>query len=755
MADYDLTVFSPDEFEEFSRDLLQEKLGIFIESFKTGKDGGIDLRFGRDKSSKVIVQAKRYKSITSLMNNLKKEVPKVQKLDPSRYMICTTVGLSPHNKETIKELFKAYIKSSEDILGRDDLLNLLSQSRKVEEKYFKLWITSTAILQKVLHSRIYNQSSFELDEIRNQAKIFVQNPSFYKALNILNEHRYIIISGIPGIGKTTLARMLTLSLLSKGYEEFIYLSDNIDDGYAYFKEGSKQIFFFDDFLGKNFFDAISLQNNDDKIVKFINKIKSSPDKVLILATREYILNKAKEVYEAFRINNIEIAKCTIDLSTYSNISKAKILYNHLFHGDIPEAYLNNLLQGDRYKTLINHPNYSPRIIEGFIGQKIWNSCKAEDFYTVLKRLFDVPNSVWLHSFENSLDKFSQYRLLVLAAMGTPVLLSDLELAVKEFFDKNNNKLLTNYDSISFMKSIRELENTFIKTDRDRFGRIAVEYQNPSIYDFLVKYLSDKKSIIEDLIKAFIFTEQFITIFSSEEFRGRIKLDDNLVEVLADRLEFLENQLLNCRLGKSSTREGLEFRKYTAAHYNFLNYLHTNYSSNNKIVEFIYRQFGTRVAFQFSWDRPDYLELLEDLDLARFDFDEEDIIDSFFCYSENFDDLENFVRFEKIFPQAYSDWIASSHFTGIAENIVSEMLENVSGEEVYDYRKRLDEIMKYYPHLETTKYYERLSKLESDFEDYIDHQIEMASEDRDFRSQDDDSRSEDSIISDIFGSLKDR
>ena len=48
MADYDLTVFSPYEFEEFSRDFLQEKFQIFIET-KTGKDGGIDLRFGGDK----------------------------------------------------------------------------------------------------------------------------------------------------------------------------------------------------------------------------------------------------------------------------------------------------------------------------------------------------------------------------------------------------------------------------------------------------------------------------------------------------------------------------------------------------------------------------------------------------------------------------------------------------------------------------------------------------------------------------------
>jgi hypothetical protein len=754
MADYDLTVFSPDEFEEFSRDLLQEKLGVFIESFKTGKDGGIDLRFGRDKSKKVIVQAKRYKNYSSLMTNLKKEVSKVQKLNPSRYVITTTAGLSPHNKDVIRDLFAPYIDSTEDILGRNDLLNLLSQSSKVEEKYFKLWITSTTILNKVLHSKIYNQSKFELDEIKRQARIYVQNPSFYKAGKILEDHRYIIISGIPGIGKTTLSRMLTLSLLSKGYEEFIYLSDNIDDGYSYFKEESRQIFLFDDFLGKNFFDAVTLQKNDDKIVKFINKIKSSPDKILILATREYILNQAKEVYEAFKIHDIEIAKCTLDLSSYTKISKAKILYNHLFHGEIPDVHLDNLLQEHKYQKLIDHPNYSPRIIEAFIGQKIWNRCKPEDFYKVLKGLFDFPDSVWLYSFENSLDKFSQYVLLVLATLGTPVLLDDLDTAVGEFFKNNGPKLLTHYDSVKFMKSIRELENTFIKTQSDDKGVVAVEYQNPSIYDFLVKYLSDKKSIIENLIGSFKFTDQFHNIFSGSNFAGRILLSEDLVEVLAERLEYLEKSLVSCKLQKYNSRYKYALDKPKTASYMFLNYLYFNYTSDARIAEFVYRQFGKRIVYELASDQLDYVELMEALDLKRFTFDEEKVIDAFFCYSNNLDDVEVFTRFEEILPKAYNEYVTDSHFIGIAQDAIYNALEYLTPEEIYEFRNRMDNIMETFPYLDTEKHYEELTRREAEYEDYIDHQVDMAQEDRYFQRDDDDNRSEDNVISDIFGSLRD-
>lgn len=544
MYQYDLNVFSPNEFEEFSRDILQAKLKTHIESFKTGKDGGIDLRFTNAKGFNAIIQAKRYKNISSLIENLKKEVPKVRKLSPDAYFITTSVGLSPHNKEAIKSMFAPYINSTEDIYGKEDLLNLLSQNKKIEEKYYKLWITSTTILEKVLHSKIYNQSQFELDKISRHIKLYVQNRSFDEALNILNEFRYIIISGIPGIGKTTLSRILTFYLLSNGYEEFVYLSDKIDDGYTYFKEDKKQIFLFDDFLGRNFFDAKDLQKNDDKIIKFINKIKNSPDKVLILATREYILNQAKEIYEAFKINDIEIAKCVIDLSTYTKVIKAKILYNHLFYGKIPEEYIDNLLENKNYKNLISHHNYSPRIIETFIRQRVWNNCSPDDFFKVLKTLFDYPESVWLHSFENSLDKFSQYVLLILSTLGTPVLLDDLELSVQKFFEKNNYKLLINYDSIKFLKSIRELENTFIKTNADKSGKISIGYQNPSIYDFLINYLYDKNLIISDLIDSFIFIDQFHKIFSGNKVFGKIQLNEQLIERLAQSLLKLENNLLS-------------------------------------------------------------------------------------------------------------------------------------------------------------------------------------------------------------------
>ena len=49
MYNYDFEILQYNEFENLTRDLLQAEFGIYIESFKDGKDGGIDFRFGMTK----------------------------------------------------------------------------------------------------------------------------------------------------------------------------------------------------------------------------------------------------------------------------------------------------------------------------------------------------------------------------------------------------------------------------------------------------------------------------------------------------------------------------------------------------------------------------------------------------------------------------------------------------------------------------------------------------------------------------------
>ena len=241
MNEYDFLILQPNEFENLTRDLLQKREDVFIESFTIGRDGGIDLRFSSLKGQKqVIIQAKRYKDYAKLKSVLKAEVAKVRKLNPDRYILSTSVGLTPENKTEIMTMFSPYIKATKDILGKNDLNNLLGKYSEVEKQYYKLWLGSTAVLDDILNKRINNWSEMTLEEARKDVSLYVMNDSFERALTILKENRYVIISGIPGIGKTTLSRMLAYQILAKDYDEFIKVN-SMDDASQKLQKGKKQV----------------------------------------------------------------------------------------------------------------------------------------------------------------------------------------------------------------------------------------------------------------------------------------------------------------------------------------------------------------------------------------------------------------------------------------------------------------------------------------------------------------------------------
>jgi len=394
MLNYNFLNLSPTELENLCRDLLQKKLDTYIESFTQGKDGGIDLRYATNQEKTFIIQCKRYKEFKALKSNLKKEVNKVKGLKTTNYILTTSVGLTPKNKEEIVNLFSPFIKSTQDIYGKYDLNNLLGKYQDIEKQYYKLWLSSTNILDKILHSKIYNQSQFEVEEIKENIKFYVQNKSFTESLEILKEHKFVVISGIPGIGKTTLARILSYHLLANGFEEFVLLSNSIDEGYELFQEDKKQVLLFDDFLGSNFLNANKINNEEKRILQFIEKIKRSNNKILIFTTREYILNQAKLEYEKFNQHFFESSKYIVDLSKYSEMVKAKILYNHLFFNNLSEEYIKELLKDKFYLKIIYHKNYNPRIIESIVSDNFWQKIPSFIFAEEFKKAFDYPYRIW-------------------------------------------------------------------------------------------------------------------------------------------------------------------------------------------------------------------------------------------------------------------------------------------------------------------------------------------------------------------------
>ncbi len=513
MPDYDFGSLSPIDFEILVRDLLQEELGIRLESFKTGRDQGIDFRYCPSTDNTLIIQCKHYleSSYNVLFNHLKNiELKKVNKVNPSRYILAISMGLTPSQKDSLKGLFTPFIHSTSDILSRADINNLLSKFPKIERHTFKLWLSSIPVFEEILHNKVKNISRDALEKISLHAKYYVQNESFPEALKILDKHNFCIIAGIPGIGKTILAEMLLLHFIDHEYE-IVKITGDISEASSLDHSIQKRIYYYDDFLGQTSLSEKLNKNEDQKLLDFMFTIRHSKKSKLILTTREYILNQARMIYEKIARVKVEGETCIIDLSKYTRLNRAKILFNHIYFSDLPKGYKDSLLKQKRYLEIIDHENYNPRIIDLMTQFSRIDSIAPNNYSRAFMSNLNNPLEIWRHAFEEQLSNKSRNLLLVMTSMPEDLFLEDLDEAFKSFHYEQAKEF--NYETTpkDFKSALKEIDGNFISTEKSN-ERIIIRFHNPSIKDFLENYLSDNEYELQNLVKTASFCEQMMILW---------------------------------------------------------------------------------------------------------------------------------------------------------------------------------------------------------------------------------------------------
>jgi DNA polymerase III delta prime subunit len=561
MTNYNFDNFDDYDFELLCRDLLNEEQRLDIKSdhglkydhilsfssFKRGKDKGIDLYFERDQI-KVIGQVKLSRGkFIDLYNSLKKKInginecDKVKELNPTKYILMTSVPLSLLNKETLIEFFRPYILSINDIYGKEDINKLISKYNWIEKRYVKLYFNNTLVLERLLNKATIDGSSFTKEQIILQLQLFVQTSNFTKALSILESNNLLIIKGIPGVGKTTLAKMLSLYYIENGYSfiEIFELDNEIER--LIDADNEKCIFYYDDFLGSNSLIISDALKNEGRLNRLLRRIAQKSNKALIMTTRTNILKNAEYNSEKLKRAFNLITKYEVDVSILSADEKKEMLNKHIKRNNLNLVFEHHDLLKEK---IVSHKSFSPRLIE-FITDKTNYELHKNDYKIFILESLDKPEEIWSFAYNHQISHTDRIYINHLFLFGNSC---SIERFRKSFSNRlrfeaiNNSYTITNSE---FKKCTTTLDGTFISI-KSRFNyfeydqQMEIEFINPSIVDFLMKEIKENLILISSSIESFdegdiLWTrfnhskKELLNIFSNEQLK-RILLNKGIFKI---------------------------------------------------------------------------------------------------------------------------------------------------------------------------------------------------------------------------------
>ena len=140
---------------------------------------------------------------------------------PSVYVLLTNAPVKADTKGKLKEMINAVLPHTRVITwGANDICSLLDSAPEIRVAFPQLLGLRdlTELLRTVVEKPLLERSALALEQAAELAVVFVPTSAYSGALAKLARNGFVVLTGPPEMGKTTIARMIGLAKLGEGWE---------------------------------------------------------------------------------------------------------------------------------------------------------------------------------------------------------------------------------------------------------------------------------------------------------------------------------------------------------------------------------------------------------------------------------------------------------------------------------------------------------------------------------------------------------
>ena len=517
MAEYRLDELGWFQFERLCQSLLKARCGLGVESWgghgDLGRDayaeGPLPFPSNEENDGPFVFQAKFVaganaagsRPLPALLKGIRAELAEIVKREengtwdePRFYTLMTNTPLTTSRRKAVRTaLEKGLAKTTTiNILGASDIDGLLDNSKDTVRLAFPQILGLRdifALLNETVNKDIINRSKVALGMGAELAKTFVATRAYEEALGVLRRRHFVVLTGPPEMGKTTIARIIALARLSEGWEA--YECRGPDDLLRVHDSEKPQVFVADDAFGSTEYQPEKGSQWADELERILHMLDARH--WLLLTSRPAPLRTALEkLYLQGAAEDFpRPQEVIVNASKLTEQEKAQMLYRHAKNS--VESDEGRALITKHAAVMVRHKDFTPLRIRHFVTQRLPEimelpeSKRQDKMGRAVAASMAQPTVSMKTSFAG-LDR--ECRALLIAMLDS----HENAISLKEDLADGFERHLGQAPHRSVLKVAEIVDEHFVRLahweDLDATEPSHVEWVHPSVRDMVIGHLME-------------------------------------------------------------------------------------------------------------------------------------------------------------------------------------------------------------------------------------------------------------------------